>query len=183
MSPICPICRAWMLIHEQTPKFRKCRSCGFCKEIHMPISKDELLKGRDTAYPAEYTQEVSDNLDKLLIPLNKIRDAYGQPMVVTSGWRPSAINGVTPGAASHSSHMIGKACDIQDLDGSLLAWVMDNLSMMKQLGIYIEDPRWCPTWIHFQLGAPKSGHRIFIPSAAAPLAPTRWSGVYDPKFD
>jgi len=65
----------------------------------MPISKDELLKGRDKQYPNDYTQEISDNLDKLLIPLNKIRDAYGKPMTIDSGWRPPSINGSTPGAA------------------------------------------------------------------------------------
>lgn len=168
-----------MTIHEQTPKFRKCRTCGFCQEIMMPISKDELLKGRDKKYPDEYTKDVSNNLDKLLIPLNKIRDAYGKPMLVTSGWRPNELNMHVAGAAAHSKHTLGLAADIQDSDGELLKWVLNNLGLMKQLNIYLEDFRWTPSWIHFQLGPPMSGHRVFIPSSAKALAPDRWNGNYD----
>lgn len=183
MRPICEICHAYMLIHEQTPKFRKCRSCGFCKEIHMPISKEELLKGRDKTYASDYTEEVSDNLDKLLIPLNKIRDAYGQAMVCTSGWRPESLNAGVPGAAKKSKHIIGLAADFSDPDGKLMNWVLENLDMMKKLNIYMEDFRWTNSWVHFQLGPPVSGHRIFIPSSAPPLAPNRWISSYDAKYD
>lgn len=147
------------------------------------IAKSELLMGRDVTYASEYTQDISDNLDKLLIPMNQIRAAYGQPMIVNSGWRPPEVNASTPGAATHSKHMEGLACDISDKDGVLMAWVLANLSMMQQLGIYHEDFRWTPDWVHFQLGAPASGHRIFVPSAARPSAPDRWDGNYDHSFD
>lgn len=147
------------------------------------ISKDELLKGRDKQYPSDYTSEVSSNLDKLLIPLNKIREAYGKPMSVSSGWRPPAINGATPGAAKASKHMIGLACDIVDSDGSVMKWVLQNLQLMKDLGIYLEDFRWTPNWVHFQLGAPGSGKRIFVPSSAPAQSPSKWDGHYDSKFD
>lgn len=147
------------------------------------ISKDELLKGRDKQYPDDYSQEISDNLDALLIPLNKIREAYGKPMTVTSGWRPPAINASTPGAAAKSKHMIGLACDIADADGAIMRWVLANLDLMKDLGIYMEDWKWTPTWTHFQLGPPNSKKRIFVPSSAPAAAPTRWDGTYDSKYD
>lgn len=147
------------------------------------IAKEELLKGRDVQYASEYTQEISDNLDKLLIPLNQVRAAWNQPMTVNSGWRPAEINGSTPGAAAHSKHMLGLAADIADADGSLWAWVLQNLQLMKDLGFYMEDKRWCPGWVHFGLGAPASGKRIFIPSANRPLAPDSWDGEYDHSFD
>jgi Peptidase M15 len=149
----------------------------------MAISKEELLKGRDTEYASDYTQDISDNLDKLLIPLNQIRDAWGKPMTVNSGWRPPAINAATPGAAAHSKHMEGLAADISDVDGSLWAWVMENLQLMKDLDIFMEDRRWTPTWTHFQLGQPTSGHRIFVPSSAPAEAPDNWNGEYDHSFD
>lgn len=147
------------------------------------ISKDELLKGRDKQYASEYSQEVSDNLDKLLIPINQVRTAWAKPMTVTSGWRPAAINSATPGAATHSKHMIGLAVDILDTDGSLMQWVLDNLSMMKDLGLYFEDFRWTPNWVHFQLGAPGSGKRIFVPSSAPAAAPSKWDGQYDSSLN
>ena len=147
------------------------------------ISKDELLKGRDKQYVSDYTQEISNNLDKLLVPLNQIRTAYGKPMTVTSGWRPPAINSSTPGAAAKSKHMIGLACDISDPDGVLMKWVLQNLPLMKSLGIYMEDFRWTPNWVHFQLGVPGSGKRIFVPSSAPAGAPGKWDGKYDSQFD
>lgn len=149
----------------------------------MPIAKSELLMGRDTQYASEYTQEISDNLDRLLIPMNKVRDAYGKPMKVNSGWRPPEINGTTPGAAAHSKHMIGLAVDIADADDGLMHWVLENLDLMKQLGLYFEDFRWTPTWTHFQLGPPSSGKRIFVPSSAPASAPDRWDGKYDSSFN
>ena len=149
----------------------------------MPISKDELLKGRDKAYPDEYTEEISNNLDKLLVVMNKIRDAYGQPMIVNSGWRPMAINAAAPGAAAHSKHTQGLAVDIADANGKLWEWVLDNLPMMKQLGLYFEDRRYTPSWCHFQLGPPLSGKRIFIPNSNPPLAPDIWDAHYDSAFD
>lgn len=147
------------------------------------ISKSELLKGRDTQYPNDYTQEISDNLDNLLVPMNQIRTSWGKPMAVNSGWRPPSINAATPGAATHSKHMSGLAVDILDSDGSLWAWVLQNLDLMKQLNIYFEDKRWTPNWVHFQLGGPASGKRIFVPNASRATAPDAWDGNYDHQYD
>jgi uncharacterized protein YcbK (DUF882 family) len=147
------------------------------------ITKDELLKGRDKQYPKDYTKEVSDNLDKSLILFNKIRIAYGMPMIITSGWRPSAINGSTPGAAAHSKHVLGMAMDVSDPDGKLWKWVLQNLDLMQQLGIYMEDRRWTKGWVHFGVGAPASGKRIFIPNASRASDPDIWDGKYDHSFD
>lgn len=147
------------------------------------ISKDELLKGRDQQYPNDYTQEISNNLDNLLIPMNQVRTAWGKPMTVNSGWRPPSINAATPGAAKHSKHMLGLAVDIADPNGSLWAWVLQNLDLMQQLGIFFEDKRWTPNWVHFQLGAPISGKRIFVPNASPASAPNAWDGSYDSKYD
>ena len=147
------------------------------------ISKLELLQGRDKQYPNDYTKDVSDNLDKLLPLLNQIRTAWGKPMNVASGWRPPALNASTPGAALHSKHMLGLAADIEDLDGSLWAWVLDNLPLMQKLGIYMEDRRYTPTWVHFGFGPPASGHRIFVPNANRPASPDSWDGQYDHNFD
>jgi len=147
------------------------------------VSKEELLMGRDKTYALEYTQQISENLDRLLIPINKIRDAYGKPMKVNSGWRPAEINAATPGSAPHSKHMEGLAVDIADPDNALMQWTLQNLQLMKDLNIFMEDFRWTPGWCHYQLGGPVSGKRIFIPSITRPTSPTRWNGLYDSKFN
>jgi hypothetical protein len=148
----------------------------------MPILKSEMLQGLDTKYPIEYTQAVSDNIDRFLIPMNGIRNAFGVPMIVNSGWRSSEVNSECGGAPS-SKHLQGLAVDIKDVDGKVWAWVLENLSLMQTLDIYFEDKRWTPTWCHFQLGPPASGHRIYIPNSKPAPAPNAWSGTYDPKFN
>ena len=67
------------------------------------ISRDEILMGRDKQAPLTGLMEV--NLRKLLQAVNKLRAAYGKPMIVSSGYRPAAINATIPGAAKKSNHM------------------------------------------------------------------------------
>ncbi|MEZ0209241.1 MAG: D-Ala-D-Ala carboxypeptidase family metallohydrolase [Candidatus Paceibacterota bacterium] len=147
------------------------------------ITKDELLAGRDETFKDEYTQQISDNLDVLLQKINVIRSAYGKPMKVTSGWRPASINGMIKGAAPKSNHITGHAVDIFDSSGALWNWCLQNLDLLKATGLYLEDRRWTPTWVHFQTIRPSSKKRIFIPSSALPLAPNAWEGKYNSTYD
>ena len=107
----------------------------------MSITKSEILMNRDKQFPEDYTQEVSDNIDKLLILLNKFRDLYGIPMSVSSGWRPDTINKKI-GGAKKSNHMKGLACDFVDKDGKLaeFALEMDKQGKLKELGLWLENP-------------------------------------------
>lgn len=126
------------------------------------ITKSELLMGRDKQFPKEYTKEISDNLDKLLIALNKFRTAYGKSMIVTSGWRPSSVNS-SAGGAKKSNHMVGLACDFKDTDGALDEWCLNNLKVLEACGLWLEDPSETPGWCHLQCTPPKSGKRVFLP--------------------
>lgn len=106
----------------------------------------------------ETTQEQSDNLATLLIRINKIRDLWGRPMIVTSGLRSEADQArINPGAPK-SKHLIGAACDIAD-DGKLKIWLKSNPGVLVDL--------WCEEgtigWVHFQIFPPKSGRRWFLP--------------------
>jgi len=155
----------------------------------MAITKDELLMGRDKTFADEYNDDISQKLEMLLIPLNKLRAAYGKPMKVNSGWRPPTVNQGTPNAAKGSLHLQGLACDFADPDGAIFNFCLANLQLMKDLGLYLEDPRWCCAkggkgrWTHIQLGQPRSGKRIFVPSSALPFEPKLFNGVYDSKYD
>lgn len=116
------------------------------------ITKSEILMGRDELYPEEYTQDVSNNIDKLLIALNKFRDAYGKAMVVTSGWRPQAIN-KSVGGAKKSNHTVGLACDFRDHDGTIDAFAkeMDKQGKLKEWGLWLESPERTPGWCHLDI--------------------------------
>jgi len=148
-----------------------------------PLTRADLLKGRDKQYAADFTQEISDNLDKLLIILNKLQAAYGKRLPISSGWRPPAVNEATSNAAKKSNHLKGLAVDIADADGDFMRWCLSNLELMKELGVWFEDFRWTPTWTHCQIVPPGSGRRVYVPSTAPAPAPTRWAGTYDQKFD
>jgi hypothetical protein len=137
-------------------------------------------------YPT--SDEQSSNLSTLLDKMNQVRQAYGKPMTVNSGLRSDADQARINPSAPKSKHLLGAACDINDPDGSLWKWVMDNLDLMQQLGLYFEDPRWTHHpdnhgWVHFQILPPASGKRIFVPSSAPAMAPNFWNGQYDHSLD
>jgi len=46
-----------------------------------------------------------------------------------------------------------------------------NTAVMVECGLWAEDFRWTPTWVHLQRIPPKSGKRIYIPSNSPPKAP------------
>lgn len=122
------------------------------------ITKEEVLMGRDKDHPL--TEELQANLDLLLIALNKLRTAYGKPMVVTSGYRPAAFNSAA-GGAKKSAHMSCQAADFRDSSGELKKWCVDNIHLLEEFGLYLEHPDHTPTWCHLQIRPTKN--RIFKP--------------------
>lgn len=82
------------------------------------------------------------------------------------GWRP--LN--CPVGAANSKHKTAQAVDIYDPYRELAAWVVAHLPEMEKVGLWMEDFRWTPSWVHFQSAPPGSGKRIFVPSGLMPLA-------------
>jgi uncharacterized protein YcbK (DUF882 family) len=118
------------------------------------------------------------NLEELLKRINVVRTAYGKPMFVTSGYRSRVdhiriynkinadrrrLNLQERTVPWGSGHLSGQSVDIADSDGSLKAWILDNISMLESAGLWCEDFSHTATWIHFQTYAPRSGKRFFIP--------------------
>jgi uncharacterized protein YcbK (DUF882 family) len=122
------------------------------------ISRSEVLMGRDKDAPLDAEQE--KNLEELLIALNKLRKAYGKPMIVSSGYRPPSVNKAV-GGAKKSSHMSCQACDFKDSDGSLADWCLKNLDVLIDCGLYLESPAHTIGWVHVQTRPTKN--RVFIP--------------------
>lgn len=75
------------------------------------------------------------------------------------GFRPQDC----PQGAPHSSHKEGLAVDRYDPAGAIDQWCLDHLDDLEACGIYIESPKHTPRWSHWQIRAPKSGNRVFIP--------------------
>lgn len=130
------------------------------KENKMFVSPQEILMGRDVANPL--TPEMKQNLDKLLVAVNRLRAMWGKPLVVSSGYRPPAANAAAGGAAK-SNHMICAAVDFRDPKQELAKWLLQDLSILEDCGLWLEDPASTPTWCHVQIFPPKSGRRVFKP--------------------
>lgn len=133
------------------------------------ISIDELLSGK--AKLGELSNEVQNNLQELLVKVNKVRTAYGKPMIVTSGLRTKqhhleiyARKGIyPPKVPMKSNHLSGRAVDFADSNGELKKWVKANIKLMEEIGLWMEDFSATKTWCHFQINPPKSGNRFFMP--------------------
>jgi len=158
------------------------------KEVYM-ISLNEILQNK--AKLEELPQNVQDNIQILLVRINKIRNAYGKPMKVNDGIR---IPGKTNYGAKSSTHYLGAAIDIDDdIEGTLWKWVLENRMLLKEIGLWLEHP--CYThyidpktgqersWIHFQIIPPGSGKRFYIPSSAPNPNPSFWDGKYESSLD
>jgi len=65
-----------------------------------------------------------------------------------------------------SAHKDGRAVDIEDIGQNLAEWALgDGRAHAERLGLYFEHPQWTRSWLHAQIGAPKSGNRFFVPYA------------------
>lgn len=125
------------------------------------FTRSELTHNRDKEFPL--TSEQEENLTKLTEVLNKVREAYGKSLIISSCYRPSSIN-ASVGGAKKSNHMACLAADIADKDGVFTSWVMSNLDLLKSLGVQaIEDPKYTVGWTHIQIVPVKSGKFVFIP--------------------
>jgi uncharacterized protein YcbK (DUF882 family) len=111
--------------------------------------------------------QIDSNLLVLCQRLNVIRAAYGKPMVITSGLRSekqqSELIKAGRSNAPKSKHLTGHAADVSDPNGELAAWCLANVKVLEQAGLWVEDPKYTPTWVHFQSASPGSGRRFFKP--------------------
>ena len=112
--------------------------------------------------------EQKADLKKLHSALFDLETAYGKPFKVSSGYRSAAQNSAANGAKK-SLHMVCKACDIADADGSLDKWCSDNQPLLEKLGLWQEHPDATKGWCHLDIGTrvtvnrPGCGKRQFRP--------------------
>ena len=127
----------------------------------MAISYKELLSGHTLS---EVPIAHQHNGEILLERINKIREAYGKPMIVTSGYRSmqdhlriysqiAAKKGIafdTSKVPMRSRHLTFEAVDILDMDGKLMEWCRVNEKLLEDLGLWLEDDPSVPR-VHFQI--------------------------------
>jgi hypothetical protein len=81
--------------------------------------------------------------------------------------------------ATNSTHRNAQVIDRYDPSRKFASWCMAHQNLLRDHGLYMEDPRWTKTWVHLQSVPPKSGNRVYIPSTEVALAgdPQPW-GTY-----
>lgn len=130
--------------------------------------------GRDIDYAEELTDEITRNAEETVDKVNQLLERAGRTEAdtVNSGWRPAGVRDPTQNNLVASLHATAEAVDIGDPDRSLAHWCMDHLEILKEIGLWMEDARWTPTWVHLQSAPPRSGRIVFIPNNFPPLDPT-----------
>ncbi len=109
------------------------------------------------------TQFQKEQLKKLADAVSELEALMDRTFLVTSGLRtPQDQLRINP-SVKNSAHTTGSAVDISDVDGSVFGFCIDNVDILIRLGLYIECRTFTPRWLHAQIVAPRSGHRIFNP--------------------
>jgi hypothetical protein len=122
------------------------------------ITMADYLMGR--ADFNSLTDALKDNAAKTVAVANAFLAEFGEYRKVNSGYRRPQDNAAANGAA-HSKHMECAAIDLEDKDGRLKAFATEEI--LEKFGVYAEAFSSTPSWLHIQILAPKSGHRVFFP--------------------
>lgn len=105
-------------------------------------------RGIDNTPPTEARRNLEALVDNVLDPL---REAWGKPITVTSGYRCPALNKAVGGVAT-SQHLTGQAADIttgNEIDNArLFQKAIDLRIPFDQLIFEKGDIRTGPAWIH-----------------------------------
>lgn len=100
------------------------------------------------------SSDVIENLKVLAEVLDKIREAWGSAIIITSGYRCDILN-KTVGGVSNSSHLTGNACDMQpvnfkqsDFNKFVIEFVASNNIKFDEI---IRERSINKEWLHFAL--------------------------------
>lgn len=133
------------------------------------VTVDDVLttsgKYRKRAIDFPPTPEMMINAARLARALSSVSLSTHRDLVLTSGYRPTPINRKV-GGAPNSWHIHCAAADVADPKWELAKWVRAEEAFCAHLGLWMEDPRDTPGWVHFQIYPPASHTRFFRPRGA-----------------
>ncbi|WP_297643635.1 D-Ala-D-Ala carboxypeptidase family metallohydrolase [uncultured Bacteroides sp.] len=103
--------------------------------------------GIDNKLPKELLPNVQALITNVLDPL---REAYGKPVTVTSGYRCKALNKAV-GGSSTSQHMVGQAADVtagSRKENKRLFYLIQELGLDFDQEIWEKGNSEGPDWVH-----------------------------------
>lgn len=101
-------------------------------------------------------ETIIDNLNYTLQRLNDIREGYGKPIVISSGYRCDELNEKV-GGVNDSKHKNGLGVDLK-WDSDLVTYMIDNCSFDK----LIREKSGNTKWIHLQFRRNIEEERRFL---------------------
>ena len=108
-------------------------------------------KGLDNSPTPEAEQNLTELVETLLDPL---REAWGAPIKVTSGYRGWALNKEVKGSKT-SAHCFGYAADLVPADGHIDEFKVFVKNWLQETGTafdqYIDEKSGSSTWVHLGL--------------------------------
>lgn len=109
------------------------------------------------------TVEAIRNLERLVqVVLDPVREEFGRPILVNSGYRCATLNRLVGGSAT-SQHMTGQAVDItakDKKDNRVIFEIIKDLGKYDQL-IWEEGDEESPSWIHVSYREPMRKQVMF----------------------
>lgn len=151
------------------------------KETVVSVKEVFTLKDYLTAsgsYPErenhkELTPEYLENAKKLLTKVNQLLADLGITSAkISSGFRPTAVNAATKGAAKKSNHTICRAVDIIDDKGQSLAKRVQKLEEEAKDGFLVKYELWLEhpeatkgvnsNWCHLDLSTSRTARKVRI---------------------
>lgn len=111
------------------------------------------------------------NLERLASLLERVREALGVPLRVTSGYRSPAENSALPGASGTSQHLTGQAADVKpvglSVQDALRRLTSVSFSGFGQLIVYPLSS----DHLHISLPAPGKVDSVLVNRSPAGVAP------------
>lgn len=112
------------------------------------------------------TREIEANLTMFInTVLDPIREKYGKPLRVSSGYRCKKLNDVVGGSKT-SQHMKGEAADLIPVDGDtrrlfyLIKEMIDNKEIRCGQLIWEYGTKEAPKWVHISIETDKKHNQI-----------------------
>jgi hypothetical protein len=116
-------------------------------------------------------QPTPEHLENLKLLAEKvfqpIREHFGKPIHVSSGYRSKALNKKTPGSSSTSQHCSGEAIDLDQQTMStgitnkmVFDYIKDNLSFDQLIAEYPDKSDL--SWVHVSYSKKKNRKQILI---------------------
>jgi hypothetical protein len=108
------------------------------------------------------TSEHVLNIERVIVILDGLREKWGSPIVITSGYRSQELNNAIKGSSKTSVHRFGLAADMQPANGCTVEFwscCKEYFADKKFDQLLFEHKSGGVAWVHFGLSLPNGQQR------------------------